>query len=400
MSLQGTTMKRMMSLAGCASLAIGGLVAGSECDRTSVGFTPINDLGQGLYLGQFQGGLYPGGLNVPPPEHNAAGLARANGIQPLDADGKYVLLSIGMSNATQEFCSQPGTEPCNPWTFMGQAAEHPDLNRTGLEIVNGARGGQDTAKWVSPDDPNYDRIRDQVLAPKGLTEAQVRIVWVKMANPGPTQSLPSPEADAFVMLGQMGDIARTLRVRYPNVELVFLTSRIYAGYASSLVNPEPFAYESAFAVKWLIEAQIDQMAGGGVHPIAGDLSFETVAPWIGWGAYPWADGLVPRSEGLIWTCGDLEDDGTHPSMSGQQKVGTMLLDFFLNSPFARPWFSETTVTPGDINGDGAANTQDLLLLLGAWGPCPDPPADCPADMDGDGMVSTSELLILLANWTG
>ena len=39
---------------------------GRDCTRTSVGRTPINDLGTGLYLGQYQGGLYPNGLNTPP----------------------------------------------------------------------------------------------------------------------------------------------------------------------------------------------------------------------------------------------------------------------------------------------------------------------------------------------
>ena len=50
--------------------------------------------------------------------------------------------------------------------------------------------------------------------------------------------------------------------------------------------------------------------------------------------------------------------------------------------------------PGDINGDGIVNTEDLLALLAAWGPCP----ECPEDINGDGTVNTSDLLILLANW--
>ncbi|MHC4414016.1 MAG: S8 family serine peptidase [Planctomycetota bacterium] len=55
--------------------------------------------------------------------------------------------------------------------------------------------------------------------------------------------------------------------------------------------------------------------------------------------------------------------------------------------------------PGDINGDGTVGVSDLLLLLAAWGPCPDPPAECPADLDGDGTVGITDLLILLANWS-
>ena len=109
---------------------------------------PINDLGTGLCRNQFQGGLYPNGLNMAPAAHAAAGAARAATIQPrntagvLDPNGKYGLISIGYSNSTQEFCSQNSAAPCNPWTFMGQAAANTDVNHSTLAIVNGAMGGQ------------------------------------------------------------------------------------------------------------------------------------------------------------------------------------------------------------------------------------------------------------------
>jgi hypothetical protein len=42
---------------------------------------------------------------------------------------------------------------------------------------------------------------------------------------------------------------------------------------------------------------------------------------------------------------------------------------------------------------------DLLMLLSAWGACPNPPADCPADLDGNGTVAVADLLLLLASWS-
>ena len=53
---------------------------------------------------------------------------------------------------------------------------------------------------------------------------------------------------------------------------------------------------------------------------------------------------------------------------------------------------------GDLHGGGGVGILDFLGLLAAWGPCPDPPADCPADLDGDGLVGITDFLILLANW--
>jgi hypothetical protein len=58
----------------------------------------------------------------------------------------------------------------------------------------------------------------------------------------------------------------------------------------------------------------------------------------------------------------------------------------------------TLTQPEDLNGDGVVDTEDLLLLLAAWGDCPDPPEDCPADFDGNGVVGTADLLALQANW--
>ena len=55
--------------------------------------------------------------------------------------------------------------------------------------------------------------------------------------------------------------------------------------------------------------------------------------------------------------------------------------------------------PGDINGDGVVDVQDLLALFSAWGPCPGPPDPCPADINGDGAVDVQDLLALFANWS-
>jgi hypothetical protein len=303
---------------------------------------PLSAPGTWSYRG-FEGGQYPAGSAQPGP-HLAAGIARAQGVAPLDANGapsaagRIVLLSIGMSNTTQEFCNpQPGGQ-CSAGTFVAQALADPAVRHTGLVLVDGARGGQTAGTWDAPTDPNYDLVRDTRLAPAGVTERQVQVVWVKVANAGPTISLPASGADAYTLVTQLGGIARALRARYPNLKLVFLSNRTYAGYATTTLNPEPYAYESGFAVKWVIQAQLSQLATGQLDPRAGDLSYSSVAPWLGWGPDLWARGDAPRADGLLWNRADFGSDGTHPSASGVLKVGALLLEFFKTSPETRCWF--------------------------------------------------------------
>ncbi len=50
---------------------------------------------------------------------------------------------------------------------------------------------------------------------------------------------------------------------------------------------------------------------------------------------------------------------------------------------------------GDLTGNGGVDVQDLLTLLGAWGPCP---GACPADINGTGTVDVQDLLLLLSTW--
>ncbi len=303
----------------------------------------LNDLTSGNYLG-LRGGLYPNGSDVEPSAHAAEGMRRAALIRPLDAygspssGGKIVLLSIGMSNTSQEFCAVNGTTNCFPETFMGDAAADVAVNHTNLVIVNGAQGGEDASDWNSPTAQTYNVVRDQRLTQFGVTEKQVQVVWLKEADANPTKSLPDPAADAYVLETRLGDIVRAMRVHYPNLRQVFLGTRTYGGYSTGRLNPEPFAYETGFAVKWVIQAQIDQAQSGRiVDTRAGNLDY-TSAPWIAWGPYAWANGTTARSDGLTWLRDDFGPDGTHPSALGRAKVGTLLLTFFKTSTFTRCWF--------------------------------------------------------------
>jgi hypothetical protein len=333
----------------CVALALacsGGNVAPLSCTgRTDATRVPLTELADGCYLA-YRGGLYPNGSNELPAAHLAAGRAAAAQIVPRDvngapsASGRYVLLSIGMSNTTQEFCNDGGQpRSCLQPGFVARAAADVAVNQSTLAIVNGAASGRTASSWTSAPSAEYDRIRDVWLTPLGLSEQQVQIAWVKVANPQPTVRLPNEASDAFVLTRQIGDIARALKTRYPNLRQIFLSSRIYAGYATTALNPEPYAFENGFSVKWAIESQIDQAAGGAGDGRTGDLRYETgIAPWMAWGPYLWAAGTDARGDGLTWVVGDFAADGTHPATPGREKVATMLLTFFKTSPVTACWF--------------------------------------------------------------
>lgn len=295
------------------------------CSQTSVGFVPLTDLGADLHMGE-QGGLYPNGRNEPPTEHLVAGLAQAQAIQPLAADGspnpngKIGFISVGMSNAGLEFTS-----------FLRLANEEPAKNEA-LVIVNGAQGGWTSDKLANNPNAEYWQVLDERLASNGLTPAQVQVVWLKQARGG-VKNEPFPE-EPQILQAQLQSIIQILQARYPNVKIVYLSSRIYGGYATGPLNPEPIAYHSGFAVKWLIEAQINGDPALNYDPAQGNVA----APWLAWGPYLWADGLTPRSDGLTWPCGDFADDGTHPGDPARDKVAAMLLDFFKTEETARVWF--------------------------------------------------------------
>ena len=242
---------------------------------------------------------------------------------PLDADGKpspqgqIGLVSISMSNATREY------------SLFKRLADGDAQKSPSVAIVDCAQGGQAMAQWVDPEARAWVEA-ERRLAQAGVSPKQVQVIWVKLANMGPRGEL----ADHVGKLKQDTlALLRNAKSRFPNLRIAYLGSRIYAGYASTPLNPEPYAYEGAFAVRGLIQ---DQAKGDAGLAYDGDAA---KVPLLLWGPYFWADGTTPRkSDGLVWERADLGGDGTHPSESGRRKVAEQLLEFFKQDAFAAKWF--------------------------------------------------------------
>jgi hypothetical protein len=114
--------------------------------------------------------------------------------------------------------------------------------------------------------------------------------------------------------------------------MVFLGSDTWRGNRKL----EPEAYQEGFAVKLLIESQIN-----------GDpeLAFEgpnRKAPWLAWGGYIW-EANAPRERFIR--------DGVHPSDIGKAFVVKRWYEALAGNSAARPWFLNAAKTgPADANG--------------------------------------------------
>lgn len=291
--------------------------------QAQTGLVPLTELGSGTYQG-FQGGLYPGGQNQPPPAHATAAQLRAIEIVPRDSAGVpdpaglIAMIAIGMSNTTHEFGAFERREDAN-------------LDRNPrVVIVDTGFGGQ-TATIVANPSAAYWTTLESRLTVLGLTPAQVQVAWLKEAEANPPNDFP---AHAQTLRANLELIANNLHDKFPNLKLCHVSSRIYGGYATGSLNPEPQAYESGFSVRWLIEDQINGDPGLNYGQLPGPVR----APLLLWGPYLWADGLDARADGLTWLPADLEGDGVHPSPSGEQKVARLLSEFLEAEPTAAPWW--------------------------------------------------------------
>jgi len=320
---------------------------------------PITELTT-RYKGE-DGGLYGGGRNEPPDGHRAAYLQEAAKIVPMDADGnpskdgKIGLITIGFSNPSIESEDFKRTADADP-----QKAAN-------LIIVNGCIGGRSAVMWAwdgaaifpQAEQERLDQEMDLLHMPKtnrksspgldkdtwptlakrieaaGLSAKQVQAVWLKHveANPKPLGEFP---AHARALQADVSDVLTIARQNYPNLRVAYLSSRTFGGWSGrESGSPEPYAYESGFGMRWLIQSQIKGDPQLNYDPSRGEVK----VPLVLWGPYLWAQGDTPRKlDGLVWSVNDVRADHLHPNEAGTKKTTTLLMNFFKTDPGASRWF--------------------------------------------------------------
>ncbi len=273
--------------------------------------------------------LYPSNSNDMPALHRSKGQSIAAGIVPLDVNGnpdvvngKIKIIAEGPSNQRDEM------DKFFELHIDGNAALHPNL-----EFENLAVGSCDLVCWAD--------------GGPGAVDPQVQIAFVKHTNNRKQNQDGSPlQANGYFNTAadkSFPNHAQTtksmlktrildLKIKYPNLKIVYLTSRSFGGWSCDPSNDqyrEPVGYEEGFSVKWLVE---DQTLGN--DP---DLAFEGAnpqAPWIAWGPYLW-DPATPQDH--------MKDDGVHPCETGQTVIADKWYDFLTNDNTAAPWFLDANI---------------------------------------------------------
>jgi hypothetical protein len=279
------------------------------CEQTSIGMPPL-DSGPGLY---------GNGQNLPP--HLARGIAAAGEVvsrlmdgTPAERGGKVVVAGVGgMSNSFQIFDKM--IYLYRQVYGRGRRLTFANLNKATFD-----------ARRIAVTDPALYWDGEggvmQKLAKRNISPLQVQVLWIY--NVVRLQTKPFP-ADADELEVYLEIILNESLRRFPNTKQIFLSSSNYFGYAlPGAPSSEPHAWGEAYGVQSLILNRVNDES----------------LPYIAWGPYFWADGLIPRpSDGLIWKCEDyVEKDRVHPSESGKLKLGRMLLNFFETNQATR-WFN-------------------------------------------------------------
>lgn len=278
------------------------------------------------YRGQFETGLYPGGANELPEAHRKAGERLAASIRPLDTNGKpdekngrILLLAVGHSNGRHYFGALEDK-------LRQHAAElHPRF-----EFINAAVPGAGLLRmknWATepPQSKSWQRAKELTSRP-GCSPLQVQallfIASDSQAHPKallPQTQFPKPIEE---MQRNLGTVLAHFAKDYPNLKIAFLMSdglRHFSGV-------EPASYEEGFAVKWLIETQINHKP---------DTAFEGESrklPWLAWGPYIW-DNSWDQSYFL---------DGTHAAPKARAVFVGKAWELLSTSSVARPRFLNST----------------------------------------------------------
>jgi hypothetical protein len=259
---------------------------------------------------KFERGLYPGGSNALPVKHGKSGELLAASITP--KNGMIKAAVIGHSNTVKYF------EGLN--ALVVAEAKKGTINAS-FKIANRAVPGKMCSNWV------HDAREGKLDIPEDAQVLFMLTSYHASSLQSTKQKFPEVVDKSLaervkLLKAGMKEILIAAVLKAPNLKIAYIGSDTWRGYTKC----EPQVFEEAFAVKSLIEDQIngDQ-----------DLAFEGVnrkVPWLAWGGYIWEP--APSRDRFI-------KDGVHPSAAGIDFAAGRWLKALQDSSAARGWFSIT-----------------------------------------------------------
>ncbi|MBK6730983.1 MAG: hypothetical protein IPG60_08455 [Bacteroidetes bacterium] len=293
-----------------------------NCKGVSTSFIPLADLKNDTF-NNYNGGKYPNGQNAIPLAHYKKGIQLFNAIFPIDINGhidsingKIGFMILGFSTAAMTgnvfklICTMKDLDP------------H-------LTIGIGAQGGMDINAMLD-EGSGYWRKAILDLSNVGLSNAQIQLIWISTGDMQ-SASLEFPK-QSIALADKYHTLLLMIKQKYPNIKIVFLSDRTFAGYIDNngpQLLAEPTAYYTSWAVKFLIERQLQSLT---------DYTYSDI-PFIDWGPMLWTNGETGDSYNYKWDCDDAAKGGIHPTAKGRSKEAIRLYNFFSNHPYTKQWFT-------------------------------------------------------------
>ena len=290
------------------------------------GNIPIDVIGAGTFMDSV-GGLYPGGLNVATGTYADDLLSTSQSIVPIDTFGvinstsklsKVVFLSLGGSTGGHNMKSLKDKTTGNPLT-------NPKLK---LLSANNGTGDASINSIMNPDDKYWNHVT-QIIKGGKASYRQVQVVYLETEDSSRYVAFPGRPN---IVKGELQVCLRTLRIKFPNLKIVYNLARTKTFQSTALWNREPSPYYFGWATKWAIQDQINQVPG---TQYKGD---SAVAPMLAWGFYQWADSIPRSTDGFYWLASETAD-GLHANAAGQDTLASHFQKFLLTDPYASLWYA-------------------------------------------------------------
>ncbi len=275
---------------------------------------PINDPDEFMFEG-LHSGLYPWGNSLVDNQYKTDYINISQSIGTLNTlganteVGDIVILSLGPSNPHKIY---EGIE----------TAEYNDIGfGENINFINGALGGIDFNDILDFTGSYWMNV-DSILQTENTTADQIEVIFCiedDLLNQDTSITRAYQIKDNYILL------LEEIRLKFPNCVLFLVGDKGYNNYSIAQRFAEPRGYLNGWGVKLLVEDYIN-----GALP---------EYPFINWLDYYWADGEIPRWDGLTYSLTDfIGPDYIHLTSAKAYELGVATHEKLKSDPGGMFWY--------------------------------------------------------------